>query len=191
MSRFVRTGRVVPRPAAAALFARLRRRGVRLAFTNGCFDLLHVGHVTLLEKARALGDALVVGVNSDRSVRRLKGAGRPIVPLHERMELLAGLRPVDYVVPFAEDTPARIIDEVRPAVLVKGGDYRASEIVGRATVEAGGGRVVRVPLRKGRSTSDLIARARLAVADARAGRPRGAVSGRPRAARGRAAGRRR
>jgi D-beta-D-heptose 7-phosphate kinase/D-beta-D-heptose 1-phosphate adenosyltransferase len=137
---------------------------VRLAFTNGCFDLLHVGHVSLLEKARALGDALVVGVNTDRSVRRLKGRARPIVPLAERMEMLAGLRPVDYVVPFAEDTPARLIAEIRPAVLVKGGDYRVRDVVGRATVEAGGGRVVRVPLRKGRSTSELIARARRAVA---------------------------
>jgi len=183
MSRVVRTGRIVPRPAAAALFARLRRSGVRLVFTNGCFDLLHVGHITLLEKARDLGDALVVGVNSDRSVRRLKGQGRPIVPLHERMEMLAGLKSVDYVVPFAEDTPARIIAEVRPSVLVKGGDYRTAEIVGRATVEAGGGRVVRVRLRRGRSTSDLIARALLAVA--------GAGAARPRAARRRAAGRRR
>jgi rfaE bifunctional protein nucleotidyltransferase chain/domain len=159
-------GRIVPRRAARRTFDRLRRAGVRLVFTNGCFDLLHVGHVTLLEKARALGDALVVGVNEDRSVRRLKGPGRPIVPLAERMELLAGLRPVDYVVPFAEDTPARVIAEVRPAVLVKGGDYRLGEIVGRDEVEEGGGRVVRVPLRKGRSTSDLIARARLAVAAA-------------------------
>jgi len=189
MSRVVRTGRIVPRPAAAALFARLRRRGVRLVFTNGCFDLLHVGHITLLEHARALGEALVVGVNSDRSVRRLKGAGRPIVPLGERMEMLAGFRSVDYVVPFAEDTPARIIDEVLPAVLVKGGDYRTSDIVGRATVEAGGGRVVRVRLRPGRSTSDLIARARLAIAGTGAARPR-AARGRA-TARGRAAGRRR
>jgi len=177
-------GRIVPRRTAGRTFGRLRRRGVRLVFTNGCFDLLHVGHVTLLEKARALGDALVVGVNEDRSVRRLKGPGRPIVPLAERMEMLAGLRPVDYVVPFAEDTPAKVIAEVRPAVLVKGGDYRLGEIVGRGTVEEGGGRVVRVPLRKGRSTSDLIARARRAVIAA-------GGAGRVRGGRRRAAGRRR
>ncbi len=156
-------GRMVRRGDAARLFARLRRRGVRLVFTNGCFDLLHVGHISLLAKARALGDALVVGVNTDPSVRRLKGRGRPIVPLRERMELLAGLKPVDFVVPFAEDTPARIIKAVQPAVLVKGGDYRKSDIVGRDTVENAGGRVVRVRLRQGRSTSDLIARARRAV----------------------------
>ena len=167
MSRGPAQGRIVPRASAARTFARLRRSGVRLVFTNGVFDLLHVGHMALLEKARALGDALVVGVNTDPSVRRLKGRSRPIVPLAERMEMLAGLWPVDYVVPFAEDTPARIIAEVRPAVLVKGGDYRLGEIVGRATVEEGGGRVVRVRLRKGRSTSDLVARARRAVAGRR------------------------
>jgi D-beta-D-heptose 7-phosphate kinase/D-beta-D-heptose 1-phosphate adenosyltransferase len=155
---------VVPLAAAKRRFAALRRRGTRLVFTNGVFDILHVGHVTLLARARGLGDALVVGVNTDASVRRLKGKSRPIVPLRERMELLAGLKAVDYVVPFAEDTPARIIAAVRPAVLVKGGDYRKSEIVGRDVVEAGGGRVVRIRLRKGRSTSDLIAKARVALA---------------------------
>ena len=150
------------RPAARRLFARLRRRGVSLVFTNGVFDLLHVGHLSLLLAARAHGDALVVGVNTDASVRRLKGAGRPIVPLAERMELLARLAPVDYVVPFGEDTPARLIDLVRPAVLVKGSDYRLAEIVGREAVERSGGRVVRVRLLRGRSTSRLIGRARRA-----------------------------
>jgi D-beta-D-heptose 7-phosphate kinase/D-beta-D-heptose 1-phosphate adenosyltransferase len=151
---------------AAALLARLKRRGRKVVFTNGCFDLLHAGHVDLLERAAALGDVLVVGVNSDASVRRLKGAGRPIVPLLERLELLAGLRAVDYVVPFREATPARLIGMLRPDVLVKGGDYRPSQIVGRRMVEAGGGRVVVVPLRRGQSTSALIRRARRAVPSA-------------------------
>ena len=146
---------------AAALARRLQGRGRVVVFTNGCFDLLHAGHVELLEKARAHGDFLVVGVNSDRSVRRLKGPGRPIVPLRERTEVLAALRAVDCVVPFGEATPARLIARLRPDVLVKGADYRKREIVGRDTVEAMGGRVVRVHLRRGRSTSGLIRRALL------------------------------
>jgi D-beta-D-heptose 7-phosphate kinase/D-beta-D-heptose 1-phosphate adenosyltransferase len=174
----VTQGVVVAPARAARLFARLRRRGVRLVFTNGVFDLLHAGHVRLLLAARALGDSLVVGVNSDASVRRLKGRGRPIVPLAERMEMLAGLKPVDYVVPFGEATPARIIAVVLPAVLVKGSDYRKSEIVGRPEVEGAGGRVVRVRLRAGRSTSSLIARARRIVTT-RAATPRAAARRRP------------
>ncbi len=170
--RVVPQGVVVPPARAARLFARLRRRGVRIVFTNGVFDLLHAGHVRLLVEARARGDCLVVGVNSDASVRRLKGQGRPIVPLAERMEMLAGLKPVDYVVPFGEATPARIIEAVLPAVLVKGSDYRKSEIVGASTVEAAGGRVVRVRLRAGRSTSNLIARAQRIMRTRAAGRRR-------------------
>jgi D-beta-D-heptose 7-phosphate kinase/D-beta-D-heptose 1-phosphate adenosyltransferase len=172
-----RASKLVPPGRAAALGAGLKRRGRRVVFTNGCFDLLHVGHLALLERARSLGDALVVGVNSDRSVRRLKGEGRPIVPLAERMEILAGLRAVDYVVPFAEATPARLIAALLPDVLVKGGDYSRSEIVGRDTVEEAGGRVVTVPLRRGRSSSLLIRRALRALRArgvAQAGRrPRG------------------
>lgn len=153
-----RARKVLAAGPAAALASRLRRRGRVVVFTNGCFDLLHAGHVELLERARAQGDFLVVGVNSDPSVRRLKGPGRPIVPLRERMEILAALRAVDCVVPFGEATPARLIARLRPAVLVKGADYRGKEIVGSATVEALGGRVVTVPLRRGRSTSGLIRR---------------------------------
>ncbi len=144
---------------AVEIVSRLRRRGRRVVFTNGCFDLLHVGHLTLLERARALGDALVVGVNDDASVRRLKGRGRPIVPLGERMEILAALRVVDLVVPFREPTPARLIAGLVPHVLVKGGDYRPATIVGRETVEGAGGRVVVVPLVRGRSTTRLLKRA--------------------------------
>ena len=135
-----------------------KAQGRRVVLTNGCFDLLHAGHVGLLEAARGQGDFLVVGVNTDRSVRRLKGAGRPIVPLRERMEILAALRSVDCVVPFAEPTPARLVARLRPDVLVKGSDYRVPEIVGREVVLARGGRVVTVPLRRGRSTTDLIRR---------------------------------
>jgi D-beta-D-heptose 7-phosphate kinase / D-beta-D-heptose 1-phosphate adenosyltransferase len=144
---------------AAALVRRLQRRGRRVVFTNGCFDLLHAGHVALLEAARDLGDFLIVGVNTDRSVRGLKGAGRPIVPLDERMEVLAALRAVDRVVPFDEPTPARLIERLGPDVLVKGADYRSKTIVGRDAVESRGGRVVTVPLRRGLSSTDLIRRA--------------------------------
>ncbi len=161
--------KIVPAGRAASLAARLRRRGRRTVFTNGCFDLLHAGHVALLERAAEFGDVLIVGVNSDRSVRRLKGPGRPIIPLRERMEMLAGLRAVDYVVPFTEPTPARLIDRLRPGTLVKGGDYRKKEIVGRATVEGGGGKVVTIPLRRGRSSSELIRRVLRAAG--RRGRP--------------------
>ena len=163
MKRTVEVGRILGRGQAARLAAVLRRRGARVVFTNGVFDILHVGHLDLLEKARALGDALVVGVNTDASVRRLKGAGRPIVPLRERMEMLAGLKPVDIVVAFGEDTPAALIAAIRPAVLVKGADYRADQIVGADTVRAAGGRVVRIRLSAGRSTTNIVARARLAM----------------------------
>jgi rfaE bifunctional protein nucleotidyltransferase chain/domain len=146
-----------------ALLARLapeRAAGRRVVFTNGCFDLLHAGHASLLERAAALGGLLVVGVNSDSSVRRLKGAARPIVPEHERALLLASLRSVDYVVLFDEETPLRLITALRPDVLVKGEDYAREEIVGREVVEGFGGSVVRVPLVPGLSTSSLISRLR-------------------------------
>lgn len=159
MTRPVLRTKILGRAGAEAWARRQRRRGRAVVFTNGCFDLLHAGHVALLEAARRHGDVLVVGVNTDRSVRRLKGDGRPIVPLRERLEVLAALRVVDRVVPFAEATPARLIARIRPDVLVKGSDYRARDIVGRDTVVAGGGRVVTVPLRRGRSTSELIRRA--------------------------------
>jgi rfaE bifunctional protein nucleotidyltransferase chain/domain len=151
-------GKILQAPRAAARVRLQQKRGRAVVFTNGCFDLLHAGHVALLDAARGQGDFLVVGVNTDRSVRRLKGAGRPIVPLRERMEILAALRSVDCVVPFAEPTPARLVARLRPDVLVKGSDYRLPEIVGRDVVLAGGGRVVTVPLRRGRSTTGLIRR---------------------------------
>jgi len=139
---------------------RERQRGP-VVFTNGVFDLLHVGHVALLEAARAEGGALVVGVNSDASVRRLeKGADRPIVPQRERARLLAALACVDCVVLFDEETPLALIERLRPDVLVKGADYARAVIVGADQVEAWGGRVVRVPLVPGASTTALLARLR-------------------------------
>jgi len=132
-----------------------------VVFTNGVFDLLHVGHVSLLEAARAQGAALVVGVNSDASVRRLgKGADRPLVPEAERARLLAALACVDGVVLFDDDTPLALIQALRPDVLVKGADYEPSQIVGATDVEGWGGRVVRIPLVPNRSTTDLVRRLR-------------------------------
>jgi D-beta-D-heptose 7-phosphate kinase/D-beta-D-heptose 1-phosphate adenosyltransferase len=131
-----------------------------VVFTNGCFDLLHVGHLRSLEEARALGDRLVVAVNGDASVRRLKGAGRPLVPARQRAELLAGLACVDWVVVFGEATPLRAIRALRPDVLAKGGDWALDAIVGRAEVESRGGRVVRLREIPGVRTSTLVARAR-------------------------------
>lgn len=131
----------------------------RVVTTNGCFDLLHVGHLRLLRQAKAMGDVLVVAVNDDDSVRRFKGPSRPLVPAAERAELVAALEPVDYVVLFSEDTPNRTLAAIRPAVHVKGGDYRAQDLPETEAVEKGGGRVVIVPLVPGHSTSDLARRA--------------------------------
>ena len=125
-------------------------------FTNGCFDLLHPGHVETLEKARALGDALIVGVNSDRSVRQMKGTGRPIVPEQERAEVLAALDCVDAVVIFDEPTPREIVSALLPDVLVKGGDWASDQIIGREEVEDAGGRIVSVPVVAGYSTSAMV-----------------------------------
>lgn len=137
---------------------RLRSEGKRLVFTNGCFDLLHPGHVRYLREARSLGDALVVALNSDRSVRVLKGEGRPILNERERAEVVAALQAVDYVIVFDEETPRELIAELLPDVLVKGGDWPLNQIVGREEVEAAGGRVVSLSYLGGSSTSDLIER---------------------------------
>ncbi len=131
-----------------------------VVFTNGCFDLLHAGHLQLLEAARAFGDLLVVGINSDESVQRLKGPERPIMPVEDRARLLGGLACVDHVVMFEEDTPEQLIRELLPDVLVKGSDYQASDVVGREVVEAAGGRIERVTLVQGASTTGLIERIR-------------------------------
>ena len=132
--------------------------GRSVVFTNGCFDLLHAGHVTLLERAKQTGDLLIVAINSDRSVRALKGPARPLVPEQDRALVLAALASVDYVTIFREPTPARLIARLRPNVLLKGADWGAADIVGRDIVERHHGRVIRVPLLKGHSTSKLVER---------------------------------
>lgn len=137
-----------------------RAAGKVVVFTNGCFDLLHPGHVALFEGARAQGDILVVGLNSDRSVRILKGEGRPLVPEAERAETLAALDAVDRVLVYDEDTPLSVIRALRPDVLVKGADWAPDAIVGRREVEEAGGRVVRVELLPGRSTTSVVDRIR-------------------------------
>jgi D-beta-D-heptose 7-phosphate kinase/D-beta-D-heptose 1-phosphate adenosyltransferase len=133
-----------------------KARGERVVMTNGCFDILHAGHVSYLEEAKSFGDRLMVAVNDDASVARLKGASRPITPLQDRMAVLAGLAAVDWVVPFAEDTPAAVIARLLPNVLVKGGDYRAQDIAGGDAVLANGGEVRVLSFKQGRSTSALI-----------------------------------
>jgi D-glycero-beta-D-manno-heptose 1-phosphate adenylyltransferase len=151
-------GSVLSRADAVVWVAARRATGDTIVFTNGVFDLLHPGHVRYLEVARSLGDALIVGVNGDASVRRNKGPSRPIMPEHERAEMLAALASVDAVVIFDEDTPAEIITALQPDILVKGADWAADQIVGRDTVEARGGRVVRVPVEQGYSTTTILER---------------------------------
>jgi len=143
----------------AIAFARaIRADSKTVVFTNGVFDLIHVGHLRYLQHARALGDALIVGLNSDRSARAIKGPGRPITPEDERAEIIAALACVDAVVIFDEETPHALIAALQPDVLVKGADWPADAVVGRDVVEARGGRVVRVPIEAGHSTSALIER---------------------------------
>ena len=156
----VAPSRVMAPDMVSAFVGRERAAGRRIVFTNGVFDLLHPGHVRYLQDARALGDLLVVGINADESVRRNKGPTRPINPQHERAEVLAALACVDAVVIFSEDTPAEIIRLVQPDVLVKGADWAADAIVGRDTVEACGGQVVRIPVEEGYSTTAIIERVR-------------------------------
>jgi len=133
-----------------------RSRELRVVFTNGCFDLIHPGHVAYLADARALGDLLLVGLNSDASVRRLKGAGRPLIPQDGRAMVLASLRSVDGVVLFEEDTPRSLIRRLRPRFLVKGGDYTADRVVGASDLVGWGGELILLPFRSGYSTSELI-----------------------------------
>jgi rfaE bifunctional protein nucleotidyltransferase chain/domain len=148
--------RVLSRQEAARYAETLRASGKSIVFTNGVFDLLHPGHLRYLQQARQLGDALIVGVNTDGSVGRNKGPGRPIVPEQERAELIAAFACVDRVVLFDEDTPAEIIRTVQPDILVKGADWAADQIVGRDTVEARGGRVVRIAIEPGHSTTAIV-----------------------------------
>jgi len=151
--------KVLSRRTAVSAVRAARRRGEEVVFTNGCFDLLHVGHVRSLEQARGLGDRLLVGVNRDASVRRLKGPRRPVVGERQRAEVLAALECVDWVVLFGETTPLSLIRALRPTVLAKGGDWELDEIVGRADVESWGGRVERLRVIPGVRTTHMIERA--------------------------------
>lgn len=137
---------------------KLRLAGKKIVFTNGCFDLIHAGHIHLLQKAASMGDILVIGINNDSAVRKIKGRNRPIFPLAERVEILSSMENVDYIIPFSTLTPARLIEQIVPDVLVKGSDWKSSEIVGRDAVQKGGGKVITVRLKKGVSTSVLIER---------------------------------
>jgi len=141
-------------------FGREKRNGKRVVFTNGCFDLLHPGHIQSLETARGLGDLLIVGLNSDESVRELKGPGRPVIPAGERAEILASLECVDAVLIFDELTPQRVVAALLPDILVKGGDWPGNQIVGREEVERAGGKVVLVEVVPGYSTSEILKRIR-------------------------------
>jgi D-beta-D-heptose 7-phosphate kinase/D-beta-D-heptose 1-phosphate adenosyltransferase len=154
--------KVVPLEVILARVAGWRARGLTVAFTNGCFDLLHVGHIALLEQARHMGDRLIVAVNSDRSVRQLKGSNRPLVREEDRVRILAALTAVDAVIIFDERTPLRLIEAIQPDVLVKGGDYAGNEVVGAAEVRRWGGRLELVPKIADRSTTHLVERSRAA-----------------------------
>lgn len=160
------TSKVCSERALAALGKRLRRQGKRIVFTNGCFDLLHAGHVDYLARARRMGHVLVVGLNSDRSVRALKGQGRPIYSETDRARILSALACVDYVVLFDHETPVNLIRALQPHVLVKGADWQKHEIAGSDDVLKWGGLVRRVPLLKGRSTTRTISKLQRQVAHA-------------------------
>jgi len=149
----------------------LQESGKKIVFTNGCYDILHPGHLDLLYRAKALGDVLVIAINSDDSVRRLKGSSRPIFNEAERAELLAGLEMVDFVCSFSEDTPLETILRIRPDVLVKGADWELDGIVGRTEVEGWGGQVVAIPLVEGQSTTGIVERVRARYGDSRKTNP--------------------
>ena len=134
----------------------LKSKGKKIVFTNGCFDILHYGHVKYLEKARRYGDILLVAINTDKSVKAIKGRGRPIVPGSDRAKMVAALEPVNYITTFNELTPLKIIQVLKPDALVKGGDWRREDIIGKNFVESYGGEVVRIPYIKGYSTSSII-----------------------------------
>jgi D-glycero-beta-D-manno-heptose 1-phosphate adenylyltransferase len=153
------SSKILPAEEAIQVANALKRLGLRVVFTNGCFDLLHPGHTHYLAEARKQGDRLLVAINSDGSIREIKGAGRPVFPAPERAEILAALEAVDYVTIFDDPTPLDLIVRIMPQVLVKGGDWGADQIVGKAEVEGSGGRVVSIPVVAGYSTSALIRRA--------------------------------
>ncbi|MBM4308214.1 MAG: D-glycero-beta-D-manno-heptose 1-phosphate adenylyltransferase [Deltaproteobacteria bacterium] len=148
--------KIKTREAISQTIENLKSNGKRIVFTNGCFDILHVGHIRYLEKARSLGDILVVGLNSDRSVRTIKGPERPILPEQERAEILSGLWCVDYITLFNEPIPLELITSIKPHVLVKGGDWTKETTVGKEVVEGSGGEVVILPFVEGSSTTNII-----------------------------------
>ena len=143
-----------------SITAEARKKGLKVVFTNGCFDLLHRGHVHILRQAKAAGDLLIVALNSDRSVSRIKGPRRPVMPETDRVELIAAMEMVDYVVIFDEPDPHKLIDAIRPNVLAKGGDWKIKEVVGADIVERDGGQIAVIPYLKGFSTSEIIERIR-------------------------------
>jgi len=153
--------KIVSLKAAVEIRRKLKRQGKKVVFTNGCFDIIHAGHAIYLDAAAKLGDFLIVGLNSDLSVKRLKGKNRPLILFRERALLLSYLTPVDLVVGFSDDTPYKLIKSLKPDILVKGADYKPSEIVGADIVDEAGGKVVTVPLVKGKSTSNIIKKLRL------------------------------
>ncbi len=152
------TGKIIEFNNIKKETARLKKDFKKIIFTNGCFDIIHAGHVSYLNEAKSLGDVLIVGINSDESVKRLKGPGRPIIGEKDRAYILANIKPVDYVVIFNEDTPYNLIKEVNPDFLVKGGDYDGKDVVGKDIVEPSGGKVVLIDFVKGKSTSSIIKR---------------------------------
>ncbi|TET67069.1 MAG: D-glycero-beta-D-manno-heptose 1-phosphate adenylyltransferase [Candidatus Zixiibacteriota bacterium] len=149
-------GQTVTLTRLLSIRSKLKERGRSVVFTNGCFDLIHKGHLDYLKKSKSFGDVLIVAVNSDSSVRKVKGKGRPILPQKDRAEIIAALEPVDYVFIFNEETPLRVINVLKPDILVKGADYRLSEIVGAREMKSWGGQVKRVKLTQGRGTREII-----------------------------------
>jgi len=156
MNAAVMNGKIKTIDRMVKIRSGLKRQKKTVVFTNGCFDLLHGGHVHLFARAKSQGDVLIVAVNDDASVKRLKGPTRPIFPLGERLEVLAALEAVDYLVSFGEDTPLSLVKRLQPDVLVKGGDWKPEQVVGKSEVEGAGGRVVIVPYLSGRSTSEIL-----------------------------------
>ncbi len=154
----IKNSKLIDAESISETLSSIRDMGLTIVFTNGCFDILHPGHVDYLQQAKDMGDLLVVGINDDGSISRLKGADRPIHELDDRVTMLAALQCVDYVVPFSDDTPLSLIQSVRPDILVKGDDYTVSEIAGSEDVLSYGGKVELVPLLKGYSTTDIIDR---------------------------------
>jgi len=149
-------GQTVTLTRLLSIRSKVKERGRSVVFTNGCFDLIHKGHLDYLKKSKSFGDVLIVAVNSDSSVRKVKGKGRPILPQKDRAEIIAALEPVDYVFIFNEETPLRVINVLKPDILVKGADYRLSEIVGAREMKSWGGQVKRVKLTQGRGTREII-----------------------------------